>query len=250
MGLVGLIDAPLRGGCWRWWRWKQRKRGRTLVLGEQRRESDVASARVQPPPPRGGRWPTRTTSTPARAGGTKSLQEILAEEREAVADRIVLEVLALGFANGEGLSKKALKTRVLYMLGGARASTLKKKLLGWKSARAWLHTVKGLSWPARLVDVVECLEVRAGEPCGKTSLTTFLSRFNFMEKSGQVPADVRFSSNDSVHGVVANPGPLAAFDSGLCLGKLVVDRWRPTMARTTAWMRGCSGVGPPCASTI
>ena len=120
----------------------------------------------------------------------KSLQEILAEEREAIADRIVLEVLALGFANGEGLSKKALKSRVLNMSGGARASTLKKKLLGWKSARAWFQKVKGLSWPARLEDVVEYLEARAGEPCGKTCLTTFLSGFSFMEKLGQVPVDL------------------------------------------------------------
>ena len=65
------------------------KRAWTLALDEQRRESDVASARVQPPP---GRWPT---STSARAGGTKSLQEILAEEREATVDQIVLEVLDL-----------------------------------------------------------------------------------------------------------------------------------------------------------
>ena len=65
------------------------RRTRTPALDEQRRESDAASARVQPSSPRGGRWPTRSTSAPARAGGTKSLQEILAEEREATADRIV-----------------------------------------------------------------------------------------------------------------------------------------------------------------
>ena len=65
------------------------RRTRTPAPDEQRRESDAASARVQPSSPRGGRWPTRRTSTPARAGGTKSLQEILAEEREATADRIV-----------------------------------------------------------------------------------------------------------------------------------------------------------------
>ena len=51
------------------------------------------------------------------------------------------------------ISKKALKTRRLCMSGGARASTSKRKLLGWKSARAWFQRVKGLSWPARLGDV-------------------------------------------------------------------------------------------------
>ena len=56
------------------------KRARTLALDEQQRESDVAGARVQLPPPRGERWPTRRTSTLAKAGGTKSLQQILAEE--------------------------------------------------------------------------------------------------------------------------------------------------------------------------
>ena len=61
----------------------------------------------------------------------------------------------LALRTGEGLSKKALKTRVLHMPGGARASTLKKKLLDWKSARAWFQIVTGLSWPARLEDVVE-----------------------------------------------------------------------------------------------
>ena len=66
-----------------------------------------------------------------------------------------LGVSALGFPNGEGISKKALNTGRLCMSGGARAATSKRKLLGWKSARAWFQRVKGLSWPARLGDVVE-----------------------------------------------------------------------------------------------
>ena len=215
---------------------------------EQRRESDVGSARVQPPPPRGGRWPTRRTSTLARAGGTKSMQEILAEEREAIACRIVLEVLALGFENGEGLTKKALNTRMLHMSGGARASTLKKKLFRWKSVRAWFQRVKGLSWPARVEDVVEYLEARAGELCGKPCVTTFLSGFSIMEKLGQVPVELRFSSNDLVKGAVAeltrnlrSTGVIQAPFLPLILvcvwEKVVVDRWRPTLVRVTAWVR-------------
>ena len=140
-----LIDASLRGGCWRWWRWKQRQ-----GLGLQPLMSNGAKAtwlvrEISPPPPRGGRWPTRRTSTPARVGGTKSLQETPAEEGEAIADRIVPEVLALGFANGEGLSKKVMKTRMLYVSGGARSSTLKK----WESARAWFQRSRASrGWPA------------------------------------------------------------------------------------------------------
>ena len=115
------------------------RRTRTPALDEQRRESDVASARVQRSPPRGGLWPTLRTSTPARAGGTKSLQEILAEEREAIADRIVLEVLALGIPNGEGISKKALKTRRLCMSERGRSSSL-HEALGRCRPRWHLHS--------------------------------------------------------------------------------------------------------------
>ena len=77
---------------------------------------------------------------------------------------------------------------------------------------------------------MEYLEARAGEPCGKTCLTTFLSGFSFMEKLGQVPVELRFSSNDLVKGAVVEltrnlrstgliQAPLTALDSGLCLGK-------------------------------
>ena len=110
---------------------------------------------------------------------------------------------------------------------------------------------------------MEYLEARAGEPCGKTCLTTFLSCFCIVEKLGQVPVELRFSSKDLVKGAVTEltrnlrstgviQAPFLPFlDSGLCLGeRAVVDRRRPTMVRVTAWMRGCSSAGPPCASTM
>ena len=62
--------------------------------------------------------------------------------------------MPLGLANGEGLSKKALKTRVLHMWSGARVSSV----------------------GARLEDVVEYLEVRAGETCGKNLSNDLLVR--------------------------------------------------------------------------
>ena len=137
---------------------------------------------------------------------------------------------------------------MLHMSGGARASTLKKKLLGWKSARAWFQRVKGLSWPARVEDAVEYLKARAGEPCGKTCLTTFLSGFSFMEKLGHVPVELGFSSNDLVKGAVAEltrnlrstgaiQAPLLPLILVCAWEKVIVDRRRPTMVRVTAWMR-------------
>ena len=81
------------------------------------------------------RMPEVVEMEASKRAGTLALDEHRRErEREAIAGRIVLEVLALGFANGEGLSKKAPQTRVLCMSGGARSSTLKKKLFGWKPA--------------------------------------------------------------------------------------------------------------------
>ena len=107
------------------------------------------------------------------------------------------------------------------------------------------------SWPKRFrgsrTSRVEYLEARAGEPCGKTCLTIFLSGFCIVEKLGQVPVELRFSSKDLVKWAVAeltrnlrSTGVIQApfLDSGLCLGeRAVVDRRRPTMVRVTAWMR-------------
>ena len=84
---------------------------------------------------------------------------------------------------------------------------------GWKSARARFQRVKRLSWPARLEDVVEYLEVRAGGPCGKTCRTTFLSGSSFMEKLGQVPVEMHFSSNELAKGPLLNSrGTYAALE--------------------------------------
>ena len=98
-------------------------------------------------------WPTRKTSSSARVGGTKALQEIFTKEREATADQIVLEVLALGFAKVEGLSKKALEMRMLHMSGrtcslvgyrpeyGFRGSRASRGRLAWNTSKLGLESL-------------------------------------------------------------------------------------------------------------
>ena len=91
------------------------KRARTLALDEQRRESDVTSARVQPPPPLAGG---------VRLGELLPLGGLAARSpcrrsspKSAWLLRMGSCLWALGFANGAGFSKKVLKKRLLYMSG-------------------------------------------------------------------------------------------------------------------------------------
>ncbi|CAE8672430.1 unnamed protein product [Polarella glacialis] len=70
--------------------------------------------------------------------------------------------------------------------GRARAKTLRKKVRTWLVIENWLLATFGVGWPAYASQVVDYIEDRAAEPCGKTVPATAISALRYFEKVGEV----------------------------------------------------------------
>eukprot|EP00974_Lingulodinium_polyedra_P079551 7702888-Lingulodinium_polyedra.AAC.1 len=72
-----------------------------------------------------------------------------------------------------------------YVGKGLRAPALRTRLRAWRGLRRWLEQARGTLWPRGTDDVLEYLEARASEQCGRTCLRAALAGLRFMVDVGQ-----------------------------------------------------------------
>ena len=168
-----------------------------LILEREAKRRATASAEhhhstwVPPPAPKGGRWPTRTSR--ARAEGV-GLEEADRKARQKYVDKLIVELKALSLpVVSQAGHSQAGEDRLGYLAGGRRTGTLRRRLGDWARLRKWLEGQDRASGFPTALDLLDYLEARAAEPCGKTVLQSAVEAVNFLEMVGAVPAELRIS---------------------------------------------------------
>jgi hypothetical protein len=179
-----------------------------VILSEQAAKKRAVAALTasvsvwdQPPPAKGGRWPTRTAR--ARATGT-DLAEADGVARRACVTRLVEELKRLNLSvvaqSGPSLGGG---DRLAYLAAGKRTGTLRRRLGDWSPLRKWLAgQSRAEGFPAAR-DLLDYLEARAAEPCGKTVLQSALEAVIFFETVGGVPQGLKISQDGLVLATVS-----------------------------------------------
>ena len=84
-----------------------------------------------------------------------------------------------------------------HLFAARRGNTLKNRYKSWKPFRDWLEVNRARVFPAGVKDVIDYIEQRLEDGCGKTVPESFSVALHFMESLGRVP-DVDRISNDEL----------------------------------------------------
>ena len=137
------------------------------------------------------------------------------------------------------------------LAGGRRARTIRRRVLGWKQAGRLFAVFGGVPWPASVTHFLDYLQCVASSGAGTPALGRAVHDLAFMERAGNVPAEVRISENALVKAAVDEYGfqaaslgsrptrqapqvPLAVIAE---FERVVVSRVHPTYVRMFAWYR-------------
>ena len=75
---------------------------------------------------------------------------------------------------------------------------MRNRARAWKPFRDWAVLTRGVTFPRHAADVVDYLEFRGLEPCGKTVPDSFIVSLALLEKLGKVPPDDLLASDPFV----------------------------------------------------
>ena len=78
---------------------------------------------------------------------------------------------------------------------GRRARTLRTRLRAWRAFAKWLAVVHDERWPSSWVRVAEYANVRAGEPCGRSTLRGIFLGVSFVEIAGGFSGEQSISAH-------------------------------------------------------
>ena len=80
---------------------------------------------------------------------------------------------------------------------GRRASTIRRRVLGWRKCARYFMILSGRQWPRGLHDVLELLHCLATSDAPKYALSRAVDALLFMEKAGGVPVDSQLGARSS-----------------------------------------------------
>ena len=83
----------------------------------------------------------------------------------------------------------------LRLFSTCRANTLKSRYKAWKPFRDWLEVHRARVFPLSLKDVVDYMQFRMSESCGKSVPESFSSSLHLMELVGRVPDAEKISKD-------------------------------------------------------
>ena len=130
-----------------------------------------------------------------------------------------------------------------------RANTLKNRYKAWKPFRDWLEIHRSRVFPLSLKDVVEYMQFRMSESCGKSVPGAFSTALHLMELVGRVPDAEKISKDPLWDGFVRSwtaelneagppttPAPMFSVAMCISLECRVVDEHAPVFSRALAWV--------------
>ncbi len=138
------------------------------------RAAAAASARATPPPPAQPRYLGPSVARPSTQydGDAEGRARAEGDARaRAVSDLIELMQEAGGGDRG----------RLHLAAAGRRVRTLRKRVNAWRALRRWLLAARGRPHTSDVDDLLDYMEARAAEPCGRTVLDSLLALFGFVD---------------------------------------------------------------------
>ena len=137
----------------------------------------------------------------------------------------------------------------LRLFSTRRANTLKNRYKAWKPFRDWLEIHRSRVFPLSLKDVVDYMQFRMGESCGKSVPGSFSTALHLMELVGRVPDAEKISKDPLWDGFVRSwtaelneagppttPAPMFSVAMCISLECRVVDEHAPVFSRALAWV--------------
>ena len=135
-----------------------------------------------------------------------------------------------------------------HLFAARRGNTLKNRYKAWKPFRDWLEANRSRVFPLGVKDVIDYIESRLEDGCGKTVPETFSVALHFVETLGRIPEIDRISNEELWKNHVkswtaevalgAPPRKLAAMytvSALIALELSVVDETAPSYLRCLAW---------------
>ena len=81
----------------------------------------------------------------------------------------------------------------VHLFGTRRCNTLKNRYKSWRPFAVWLELHFGRKFPVQLKDIIDYIQHRADEGCGKTIPGSFHTSLTLIEQLGRVPEGERLS---------------------------------------------------------
>ena len=135
-----------------------------------------------------------------------------------------------------------------HLFAARRSGTLKNRYRAWKPFRIWIELHRGYVFPRCLKDVIDYMQHRINEGCGKTIPVSYDIALQLFETVGRIPEDERLSRDPLWQGHVksweaelatdAQPkqtAPMLTVAMLISLELLVVDESEPMYKRALAW---------------
>ena len=94
------------------------------------------------------------------------------------------------------------KAAWVHLFAGRRGNTLKNRYKSWAPFAAWLELRRGRKFPRNVRDVIDYVQFRVDEGCGRTVPESLHIALLLLEQLGRVPEDSRISSDPLSRGHV------------------------------------------------
>eukprot|EP00435_Cladocopium_sp_Y103_P006564 s4728_g2.t1 len=105
------------------------------------------------------------------------------------------------------------ETAWTHLFAARRANTLKNRFKSWRPFENWLELHRGRCFPTSCKDIIDYMQFRVDEGCGKTVPESFSIALNLIEVLGRVPEDQQLSRDPLWLGHIKSWGAELSADS-------------------------------------
>ena len=136
-----------------------------------------------------------------------------------------------------------------HLFAARRANTLKNRYKAWRPFEAWLELHRSRTYPQSYKDVIDYMQCRVDDGCGKTIPESFHVALNLIEVLGRVPEDEQISKDQlwlshikswtaelSADHPPRRPAEMYTVAILLSLELTVEDEQEPIFARALSWV--------------
>lgn len=135
-----------------------------------------------------------------------------------------------------------------HLFAARRAGTLKNRYKAWRPFRTWIELNRGYVFPRSLKDIIDYMQHRVSEGCGKTIPVSFDIALQLFETVGRIPEDERLSRDPLWQGHIKSweaelsadappqqTAPMLTIAMLISLELVVVDEGEPLYKRALSW---------------
>ena len=137
----------------------------------------------------------------------------------------------------------------VHLFGTRRCNTLKNRYKSWRPFAVWLELHFGRKFPVQLKDIIDYIQHRADEGCGKTIPESFHTSLTLIEQLGRVPEGERLSDEQlwlahikawtaelAADSLPVKPAEMFTIAMLLSLELVVADVSQRLFSRALAWV--------------